>query len=134
MANQATTFRNTTAIAARTPEVPAADWAGGMNNASCLPGVGVATDVPNLTGDPNGWTLEDQFEVARTPQVSQVIGGNGYTPDSAYPSSGGVPGNGSDQAQFIIGVQNPDYPNAAGTVTVDGTANLVSLAAGWSLV
>jgi len=133
MANAAVTFRNTTAIAARDAETPNADWTGGMNNASCMPGVGIGTDNPGLDESLPNWTLEDQFEVARAPQVSQVIGGNGYTPESEYPSSGGVEGNGASEAEFLIGVTNPVYPNTDGTVTITGNAYLNDLAVGWVL-
>ena len=122
MANQATTFRNLTTIGVRSAEVPGASWTTGCNNASCSPGVGVASDVPNLDGDPSGWTLLDQFEDARTPQVSQLIGGNGL--------GAGVPGHGVLEAEYIIGVIN----GADGAITVDGAANLATLAAGWTLV
>jgi len=134
MANLPTTFRNTTAITARKLDVPDADFDGGCNNAGGAPGIGVATDNPGLDESLPNWTLEDQFEAARDPQVSQVIGGNGYTDQSTeYPLSGGVPGNGSDQAEFIVQVTNPVYPNEAGTVTVVDTMGLVSLATGWEV-
>jgi hypothetical protein len=125
MANIATTFRNTTTIDARKAEVPEADFDGGTNNATCS-AIGIATDNAGLDESLPEWTLEDQFEVARTPQVSQYIGGNGL--------GDGVEGNGSAIAQYVIGVTNPDYPNITGTITPNGTANLVTLAAGWALV
>jgi hypothetical protein len=140
MANVAVTFRNTTAIGIRAAEVPDASFANGMNNATCMPGIGVATDNPDLAPSLPEWTLEDQFEVARIPQVGQLIGGTGVTPEVDYPSSGGVEGNGSDQAQFLIGGGNPTNaevegdPDLAGTITVLGTANLQSLATGWELL
>lgn len=133
MANAAVTFRNSTAIAARAAEVTGADWTGGMNNASCMPAVGVATDNSDLQESLPNWTLEDQFEVARAPQVSQLIGGNGYVAAADYPSSGGVEGNGSDQSEFLIGVTNPVYPNSVGTVTVTGNPYLNDLGVGWVL-
>ena len=121
MPNVATTFRNTTTISARAAEVPGASFTNGCNNASSSPGVGIATANPNLTGDKSGWTLLDQFGVARTPQISQLIGGNGL--------GAGNSGKGPTD-QFIIGVSNPSND---GTVTVQGTANLATLAAGWAL-
>jgi len=55
---------------------PLADWDGGMNSGgSCAPGVGINTggfyDPPTA----DQWTLEDQAENARIPQLSQFIGG-----------------------------------------------------------
>ena len=132
--NVPVTFRNTTAIAARALEVTDADWDNGMNNSCNCPGVGVATDNSGLDESLPEWTLLDQFGDARVPQVSQLIGGNGFTPESDYPLSGGVSGNGSDQAQFLVGVANPDFPDNDGTVVVQGTANLADLAVGWALV
>lgn len=127
--SDANTFRDTAAVATRAAEVPTADFLDGVNNASCQPGIGVAlNDSPNMTGAPDTWTLLDQFEVARVPQVSQVIGGLGVTTSADWPGSGGIEGNGSGHAQFIVGVSNPA---SDGTVTVLGTANLVTLAAGW---
>jgi hypothetical protein len=125
MANIATTFRNTTTIAARKLDVPDADFDGGTNNSTCS-AIGIATDNPNLEESLPEWTLLDQFGDGRTPQVSQYIGGDG--------TEEGSEGNGSDIAQYVIGVINPDYPNSTGTITVNGTATLTTLAAGWSLV
>ena len=138
MANVAVTFRNTTATAARAAEVPGASFVNGMNNGLCSPGIGIATDNPDVVTDK--WTLLDQFGAARVPQVSQLLGGTGVTPEAGYPSSGGVPGNGSDQAQFVVGVGNATNtekegdPALDGTVTVLGTGNLQSLATGWELL
>ena len=124
MANAATAFRNSTTITAREAEVPNAAFDDGMNNgASNAPGLGVATDQTNLEESLPSWTLVDQFEVARVPQVSQLLGGTGL--------GAGVEGNGSGDAQFIVGVGNPSND---GTVTVLGTANLQLLATGWALL
>jgi hypothetical protein len=124
MPNVATTFRNTASITAREAEVPDADFSNGCNNASNSPGVGIATANPNLTGNPEQWTLLDQFGDARTPQIGQLIGGPGYSdPGTSSGESGTEPTD-----QFIIGVSNPSND---GTVTVQGTANLATLAAGW---
>jgi hypothetical protein len=138
MANAAVTFRNTTAQGIRAAEVPDASFANGMNNSTCMPGIGVATENPDVETDK--WTLLDQFEAPRIPQVGQLLGGTGVTPEVDYPSSGGVEGNGSDQAQFLVGGGNPTNaeveadPDLAGTITVLGTANLQSLATGWELL
>jgi hypothetical protein len=133
MANSPNTFRDTTAISTREAET-GISFDSGMNNGSCAPGVGVSLEGGDVTDD---WTLLDQFEAVRVPQVSQVIGGLGVTTAAEYPSSGGIEGNGSAQAQYIIGAINPTTPaveadpTLAGTITVDGTANLQTLAAGW---
>lgn len=124
MANIPVTFRNTVTVGIREAEVPDAAFDDGMNNGSCAPGVGIATDVTDLDESLPSWTLLDQFEVARTPQVNQLIGGNGL--------NDGVEGNGSGDAQFIIGVGNS--ASGDGSITPNGTANLVTLAAGWALV
>lgn len=67
-------FLNSAEVAARQPEVPDADFAGGMNlGASNACGIGINTgDVnPKLTD----WSVIDQFGDARTPQASNSIGG-----------------------------------------------------------
>lgn len=130
MANSPTFYRDAAAVAARSPESVdgAVDWNGGMNLAgSCAEGVGIATDVPNLTGDPASWTLLDQDGAARTPQVSQHIGGTGL--GGTYPSSGGVEGKGTTP----IDVGTPSA-TGDGTATIDGDATLATLAAGWTAV
>jgi hypothetical protein len=137
------TFRDTTATAARAAEVPAADFTNGMNNGSCSPGAGVAFGQPDLDGEPQSWTLLDQHGPAgevRVPQVSQLIGGAGYVDRSTAPywSSGGVEGDGKAEAQYIVAVTNPTQAavdgdsDLGGTVVVDGTANLQTLAVGWT--
>lgn len=73
------------------------DFDGGCNLvASCAPGIGISTG----THDPSvgNWTTLDQAEVARTPQDSQHIGGNGQVKgdDTTAP------------VQLIQGDQNPD--------------------------
>jgi hypothetical protein len=162
----ANTFRDTTAIAARTAEEtnPDASWVNGMNNSACMPGIGVAFGQPDLwqdpdylpaIGDPSSWTLLDQDGDIRVPQVSQLIGGGGFVPrtgnvpttwdetqalysDSGAASSGGVEGDGKAEAEFIIAAGNPTQdakdgdPDLDGTITVLGTANLQTLAVGWT--
>jgi hypothetical protein len=162
----ANTFRDTTAIAARTAEEtnPEASWVNGMNNSACMPGIGVAFGQPDLyqdpdylpaEGDPSSWTLLDQDGDVRVPQVSQLLGGGGMVPrtgnvattwdttqvlysDSGAASSGGVEGDGKAAAEFIIAAGNPTQdakdadPDVDGTVTVLGTANLQTLAVGWT--
>jgi hypothetical protein len=112
-----------------------------MNNGNCSVGIGVSINGGERDGDPGGFTLLDQFEVARTPQISQVIGGLGYTDEADYPSSGGIEGNGSAHAEFIVGVTSPTNaakeaadPSIDGSVIVQGTANMTTLLAGWVAV
>jgi hypothetical protein len=149
----ANTFRDSTAIAARTAEEtnPDASWVNGMNNSSCAPGVGVAFGQPDLyqnpdylpaEGDPASWTLLDQDAEVRVPQVSQLLGGAGYVDRTVatgnWNGSGGVEGNGKAQAEYIIAAGNPTQDakdadsDVDGTITVLGTANLQTLAVGWT--
>jgi hypothetical protein len=159
------TFTDLTARTARiaetdgTGEVPAASWTNGSNDGSCSSaGIGFAFIDPDgdpqgvdLTGSPEQFTLEDQFENTRTPQVSQSIGGLAtvprtgnvattwdttqvlYTKQGAT-SSGGLGGYGT---QPVEGVTNPTQstidgdPITDGKVTVAGAATLTTLAAGW---
>ena len=93
MANLANAFVDDPAVAFRTAEETNADasWDTGMNaGASNAPGVGVATDNPNLeeslfaatdgSGDltTGSWTLLDQHGDTRVAQISQVLGGPGF--------------------------------------------------------
>ncbi|MGI9336882.1 MAG: hypothetical protein ACR2P4_00005, partial [Gammaproteobacteria bacterium] len=122
MANAPTSFRDEAAVAARTAEVPDADWDGGMNLAgSCSEGIGIATDVSGLTGESQGWTLLDQDGDTRTPQVGQHVGGNGL--GGVYPASGGVAGKGVEGIEIVT----PDA-SGDGTGAVVGEATLASLA------
>jgi hypothetical protein len=132
------TFRDTASIASRKAEanqiIPDLSWSNGMNNGLCAPGIGVALGQPNAAGTPNQFTLLDQDGDIRVPQVSQSIGGVGFADAANYPSSGGAKGAGTE---FIIGVINPTQAakdadsDLRGSITVDGTANLQTLAAGW---
>jgi hypothetical protein len=134
------TFRDTTAKDARELENTVADFDNGMNNSACMPGIGVAFGQPDLDGEPQSWTLLDQEGDVRVPQVSQLIGGTGYVDRSTEPywSSGGVEGNGKAEAQYIIAATNPIQsakdadPSVDGTIVVAGTANLQTLAVGWT--
>ena len=114
------------------------------NGASNASGLGIGTQAGLAASAPTAWTLNDQFGVARTAvaqnQKSQVIGGAGYT---AFPvqanlwSSGGVSGNASQAVQLVFSVNNP--ANVGGVPdptypapTVIGSAEMLSLAAGWT--
>jgi hypothetical protein len=135
MSSSPQTFRNTTAIGLRAAEYAGTPFLSGMNNGSCQPGIGIALASGEDMTD--SWSLLDQDGDIRVPQHSAVIGNVGYTDPADYPSSGGTEGNGKAQAQYVIGVINPTLaaveadPNVGGTITVDGTANLQTLAAGW---
>lgn len=100
------------------------------------------------------WTLLDQEEAVRTPQVSQVIGGYGhvprsgnvattwdttqvlYTPEGAA-SSGGISGNGSAVSPLMSvntatnQADVSDAPVYDAYPTIDGQAHLAALGTGW---
>ena len=135
---------------------------GGNAGASNAHGLGInigGGELPAIPAIPaNGigmnWTLTDQFSVARTPQVSQVIGGAGfvprsgnvattwdttqvlYTPNGAA-GSGGISGNGSAVSPLMsintatnqVDVDNAPVYNAF--PTIDGQAHVASLDPGW---
>jgi hypothetical protein len=71
-----------------------------------------------------------------------LLGGAGYVDRTVatgnWNGSGGVEGNGKAQAEYIIAAGNPTQaakdadPALDGTVTVLGTANLQTLAVGWT--
>lgn len=132
MANDPTQFLDADAIVARAAEVPAASFGNGMNaGGSCAPGIGIATDVPDLTGDPESWTLLDQFGNPRTPQDSQQIGGDGFSDFATnYPLSGGVEGPGTEPI-FVIDPASQDGTGAGASL---GNATLADLATGWAAV
>ena len=116
-------FVDPAVVATRTGEVPNADWAGGVNAVgSCAEGISIGEGIPDLVGEPQQFTLLDQDEVARTPQISQYIGGTGLS--GTYPSSGGSEGKGTIPLQF-------GTSDALGVVTPTGDATLTTLAAGW---
>ena len=143
--------------------IAAASWeTGGAAGASNASGLGIdigGGSLPAETGF-NGigmnWTLKDQEDADRTPQVSQVIGGYGYvdrennvvtTWDQSQPlytalgaaSSGGVSGGGDSTVDSVYTATNPDNlangtPNPVGFPTITGDATLADLTSGWSLV
>lgn len=119
-------FVDPSVVATRTGEVPNADWAGGVNAVgSCAEGIGTAEGIPNASGEPQQFTLLDQDEDPRTPQISQYIGGTGLS--GVYPSSGGVEGKGTIPLRF-------GTSDALGVVTPTGNATLAVLATGWAAV
>ena len=99
----------------------AANWGTGMDwGASNAPGIGIATDNPNLEQSLPSWTLLDQDGDARTPQVSQVIGGGG--PE-------GMPGKGLQPVEVVVNAASGN-----GSVTGSQEAQLNVLATGWEAV
>ena len=178
-----TKFENTTARGLRVTETGKnlLSFSAACNPpASNSPGIGITVTTPATAPLPPttavgmqgwNWTLLTQgfknpnvpgavvAPVARTPQVGQVIGGNGDTPRTGNQqytwdqsqalysvagatASGGVSGNGAApnaQTQFIVGVTNPVNVNGAvnpayPAPVVIGAAQLATLAAGWVLV
>lgn len=141
MATIPTIFVQRAAVTIRAAQVSAANFGNACNPAaSNAPGIGITEPLTNLpafttvTG-PN-WSLLDQFGAARTPQVSQVIGGEGVTTSADWPGSGGTSGNGPGAGENVEMVINPDNVNgvpdpAYPAPTIDGNATLATLAAGW---
>ncbi len=117
---QAATFIDDTARAVRVGEVPNASFVDGMNNGSCQPGVGISSGPTNLVGTPEQFTLLDQNEAPRTPQLGQSLGGVAL-------------GDGEDvAASQPIDLIDPADDSGDGTIVVDGSgATLTTLAAGW---
>ena len=78
--NTPTVYVDNIELIIRSGEIPDAQWGTGMDyGASNAPGVGIATDNAGLEQSLPSWTRLDQDEAARTPQVSQIIGGGGPT-------------------------------------------------------
>lgn len=122
--NQPTYYFDVPASVVRIPEVPAASFVNGMNaGGSNAPGIGIATDEPNLTGEPQGWTLLDQYGDARTPQNSQPIGGSAL--------GDGISGKPAGRA---IIVSDSDAQVGDGVPVDLGSAQLPDLATGWAAV
>jgi hypothetical protein len=114
-------------LVARGSEVSGADFDAGCNlAASNAPGIGINMGGGAVVGTAEQFTLEDQAEAARTPQDSQVIGGEGLTTAADYPLSGGASGAGTVPIQSGVPSSTGD-----GDVTVGGDATLATLSAGW---
>jgi len=133
---QPTIFQDTVSQALREAETPDASFSNGMNlGGSNAPGIGVNMGEGAIIGSDEQFTLLDQDGAIRVPQVSQPLGGEAYADQAnIYPSSGGVEGKGT--LPILTGV-NPDQtakdadPSLDGTLTINGDANLQTLAAGW---
>jgi hypothetical protein len=116
--NAPTVFVDNIELVLRSGELPDANWGTGMDYAaSNACGIGVATANPNLEESLPSWTLLDQDGAARTPQVSQVIGG------------GGPAGNAGKGLQPVEVVANNE--SGDGGISASQEARLVTLAAGW---
>lgn len=164
-----TFFDDLTAAGSRQTETGITQTAwetGGNAGASNAHGLGIdvaggelpAPRTPPYAGIGMNWTLLDQLEVARTPQVSQVIGGAGFVPRSGNvattwdqsqalytplgaASSGGISGNGSAVSPLMsINTATNQDDEADGTPaydaypTIDGQATLNTLTTGWESV
>ena len=121
-------FLNDPTNALRQPEVVAASFVNGCNAAaSCAPGIGINADGGAVIGEPQQFTLLDQFVLPRVPQTSQNIGGPGYTDPAGWPSSGGEEGTLPNHS-VRIGIPSA---NGDGVVTGLGNATLADIAVGW---
>jgi hypothetical protein len=115
--NEPTGFTDLEARATREIDVPDASWADGCNLvASNSNGLGIATDNPNLEQSLPSWTLLDQAELTREPQLGSQIGGIGL--------NGGSAGVGTEP---IYVAQNL----GGGAATTVGGATLETLEEGW---
>jgi hypothetical protein len=115
--NEPTAFSDDVAISTRQAEVPLASFSNGQNlTASNSTGIGIASCVPNLEESLPNWTLLDQAELPRTPQIGSQLGGIGL--------NGGTPGVGLDQ---IFIAEN----RSLGAATNLGGATLNTLEEGW---
>lgn len=126
-----TFFMDDATRAARELEVPAANFDAGMNlGGSNACGIGINMDGGEVVGTRAQFTLLDQFGNIRVGQRSQHLGGSGYTPPNAYPSSGGQ--ERTLPASAIYAADND--PSANGSALVLGVAALGNLSAGWTPV
>lgn len=125
-------------VTAREAEVPAANFDNGMNMAaSCAPGIGINMLQGAVVGTPNQFTLldqgrpvgsgGDQIPVARDPQISQAIGGNGL--------GAGLEGTEPEPAirygTLATAAEKLADPAVDGVVTFIANSDLLVLATGW---
>lgn len=112
-----TTFVDAATVASRVSDYPVdTDFSGGMNNGGCAPGIGINVGVANVSAD--DFTLLDQDEDARTPQVGQYIGGDGL----------GEGQTGKGTVGIIVVTNDAD---GEGGITDTGDATLTTLSTGW---
>lgn len=125
--NQPTYHIDVFAEIERSSEVPDANWGTGADYAaSNSPGIGINIHGGPISGEPQQFTLEDQFENTRTPEAGQVIGGSGFNPAGNLPSSGGQEGRG-----FIPVFTSEPSASGDGNVTSGGESSLETLGVGW---
>ena len=106
--NLPTYHLNDASVSARAAEVPAADFTGGLNRGgsnACGVGINTAAVNPKLSD----WSLLDQHGDARSPQLSQHIGGNGL-------------GVGSEDFTSLFAAQDPDFDDTLHFVVADQLA------------
>jgi hypothetical protein len=121
-------FADTAARVARNTDddIPAASFANGMNNGAMTP-IGIGAEYPNLSGQPQQFTLLDQTDpdgLARVPQNSSSLG------------LGLLDGTtGIVQACAFMTNHTQDEldanPELGGAPDTQFPADLVTLAAGW---
>lgn len=137
MSTDPTFYKDATSVTARALEVPDADFVNGMNaGAACAAGLGINIAGGAVSGDPTNFTLLDQDEDVREPQVSQQLGGVAFTDRTTGDgfSSGGVEGKG---VQPILTATNQTQAakdadsELDGVPVITGDANLETLANGW---
>ena len=118
----ATYGRNAASVTARAADFTTGvgstpDFNGGLNlGASNAPGIGINTGGFDPKTD--DWTTLDQAATGRTPQVSQHIGGSGYTVD-------GTGDTDTDDIRCVVAQlddDTPDYLDPAHFVVADQTA------------
>jgi hypothetical protein len=112
---------------ARAAEVPNSNFNSGMLGGGGGVGVGIADKQPDLTGNPDGWTLLDQSNpdgagAARTPQLSEYIGGNGLGLGTPTGEDPGI-------LEFAV-----NEVSGEGEVATTGECHLIDLATGWEAV
>jgi hypothetical protein len=114
-----TVFADNATLAIRIGEVPAASFISGGSLAGCCPGIGINMAGGAVVGTPEQFTLNDQDEAPRTPQVSAYIGNTGL-------------GAGTEGKGTVAISTGPVGPNGGGGIGATTSATLVSLAAGWT--
>ena len=140
-------YINTNATTARAAEFPASNpnnvaayWTNTGPNQCTVSSIGIGSSTNLPTGTNTNWTLNDQFNVPRTPQSTQPIGGLGYSTAGTSSGQEGWAAN----SQFFVCVTNPNnvvvngisipdpaVPPPALTPATNYSATLSSLAVGW---
>ena len=135
-AGNPTFFVDDSAVTGRSGETSSASWDTGMNfGASNAPVVGANVDGGEVVGEPQQFTLLDQDGEARTPQASQLLGGDGYVNRSSvdWPSSGGAEGKGVDSTRSGTNPDNVNgQPDNNAPITPVENIWLDSLSSGWT--